>query len=233
MDSAPPPIPGAPMTYLLDLLLKYGVCACTMLYVHKATSSLLRLLAEESFWKLSSVSSQLHVHIEDTGRLEAFDVFPILRAANNHFVSHCCNICPKTVSFPYMSLHTYCNAMVILSPLNGKFLKLLILRVDDSTSHYEAVRVGPMLCSVLQSPKLQPKDRVSLIALFIWLRSRSRTFQSYARHARCGVSQPIWVTTTNQWKGYIRKSYLGMVSGKLISCNLSSSISIVCYSCYR
>jgi len=99
--------------------------------------------------------------------VKIFYVFPILKFANNYFVSHCCNICPKTVSLPYMSLHTYCNAMVIVSLLSGKFLKLLILRLDDSTSHYEAVRVGSMLCSVLQSPKLQLQDRVSLIALFI------------------------------------------------------------------
>ena len=48
-----------------------------------------------------------------------------------------------------------------------------------------------MFCSVLQSPKLPLKDRVSLIAVFIWLRTRSRTFQSYALHARCGLSQPM------------------------------------------
>ena len=162
-----------------------------MLNRHEATRSLLRLLAEESLRELSSIISQLHLHVEDPGKLETFDVFPILKVPDNYFVSHRCNICPKTVSVHYMSLHAYCNAMVILPPLSGKFLKLLKFRLDDSASHYEAVRVGSMFCSVLQSPKLPLKGRVSLITVVIWLRTRSRTFQSYAWHARRGVSKPM------------------------------------------
>jgi hypothetical protein len=130
---------------------KDRLCACPVMYIHKVTSRLIRLLSEACFEELLAIISYLHVRKDDTGKLEVFCVIPILKDMNNYFVSYRRNIFPQIVSVTYTNLNTYCDAVVILSTFTRTVFQLLTFTPDSSASHYGALSEEPTRFSVLHS----------------------------------------------------------------------------------